>query len=164
MKAPPVAPGSLAFFWLLLELAITFLWGWSGSLESTGLGLDANSPLSSSLSPGAGGPAAAGDCGGSRAVADAAELPPPGQVAERSGEVLGEDHQAPPRLPPVAHHGPHQGLPHWDSAEVPKGLASGWTPTCPAPSFSDHHHIAVGPGCACVCVEINLRLQLKPRG
>ena len=49
-----------------------------------------------SVSVRAGGPAAAGDSGGSWAVADAAELPSLGQVAEGSGEVPGEDHQAPP--------------------------------------------------------------------
>lgn len=88
-------------------------WGWPG------LGT-----LTPPSCPGAGGSAAAGDGGGSRAVADATELPSPGAVAEGSGEVPGEDRQAPPRLPPMAHHGPHQGLPHWDSAEVLEGLAS----------------------------------------
>lgn len=75
--------------------------------------------------PPAGGTAAAGDCSGSRTVAHVAELPPPGQVAEGPGEVPGEDHQATPRLSPVAHHRPHQGLPHWNPAEVLKGLPWG---------------------------------------
>lgn len=75
--------------------------------------------------PPAGGTAAAGDRSGSWTVAHAAELPSPGQVAEGPGEVPGEDHQATPRLPPVAYHGPHQGLPHWDPAEVLKGLPWG---------------------------------------
>lgn len=73
----------------------------------------------------AGGTAAAGDSSGSRTVAHVAELPPSGQVAEGPREVPGEDHQATPRLPPVAHHRPHQGLPHWNPAEVLKGLPWG---------------------------------------
>lgn len=46
--------------------------------------------------PPAGGSAAVGDRSGSWTVADVAELPPPGQVAEGPGEVPGEDHQAAP--------------------------------------------------------------------
>lgn len=36
LKAPPVAPRSLACFWLLLELAITFLWGGVGLWRARG--------------------------------------------------------------------------------------------------------------------------------
>ena len=48
-----------------------------------------------------GGAAATGDRRVPGPVADAAELPSAGQVAEAAGEVSGEDHQAPPRLPPL---------------------------------------------------------------
>lgn len=68
-----------------------------------------------------GGTAVAGHGGVSWSVVDATELPPAGKVAEGSGEVLREDHQAQPQLPPVGHHQPHSGFPHWYTAKVSKG-------------------------------------------
>ena len=68
-----------------------------------------------------GGAAAAGDGRVPGPVADAAELPPASPVAEAAGEVSREDHQAPPRLPPLAHNRPHPGLPHRHPAESPQG-------------------------------------------
>lgn len=90
-------------------------------------------------------------------MADAAELPSPGPVAERSGEVPGEDHQAPPRFPPVAHDRPHQGLPHWNSAEVLEGLALGQTPHPHSPVTQ----ITTILPCVCMCVRVRVCFQIN---
>ena len=56
-----------------------------------------------------------------RSLAASPELSPVGQVAQRPGEGPGEDHEAPPRLQTVAHHGPHPRLSHRNTPEVHEG-------------------------------------------
>lgn len=148
------------FFLASSGVAMTPLGAWSGSLGQQGVGVALGHQFFSSLPCGAAGSAAAGDGGGSRAVADATELPSPGQVAEGSGEVPGEDHQAPPRLPPVAYHGPHQGLPHRDSAEVLEGLASGRTLMWGRPTAQFLGSLPFWGVCVCVCER---EFRSKPR-
>ena len=73
-----------------------------------------------------GGVATAGDSHCSWSVADAAELPPVGALAEGAGEAAGEVGQAPSRLPPLAHHRTHPQFPHWHPATFTEGWCDGW--------------------------------------
>lgn len=58
-----------------------------------------------------------------RPVAHAPELSSVSEVAEGAGESSRENHKTSPRLPPVAHHRPHQRLPHRHPAEIPQGYS-----------------------------------------
>lgn len=54
-------------------------------------------------------------------MANATELPPLGEMAERSGESLGVDKKTSSRFPPVAHHRSHQRLSNWNTTEITQG-------------------------------------------
>lgn len=59
-----------------------------------------------------------GGCNITRAVADPAELSPAGVIPPRTGEAAGTADQAAPRIPSVAHYGPHAYLPYRYTAEI----------------------------------------------
>lgn len=65
--------------------------------------------------------AVAGDGCVPGSVADAAELSSASEMAEGARERSRKNHKASPRLPSVAHHRPHQRLPHRHPSEIPQG-------------------------------------------
>ena len=66
----------------------------------------------------AGGTSAARDCHSTGPVADAAELPSLGALAEEAGEAAGAAAKAAPRLPAVADHRAYPEFPHRHSAAL----------------------------------------------